>query len=99
MTSLNDLIAANDVVIFSWLRCPYCKKVKEFLFAKKIEYKDYLLEQMGVEGESIHAEIKRRHNHETVPAVFIKGQFIGGCDDTLALDKAGKLAPMLLSKL
>ena len=95
MKSLDDFLAANDVVIFSWLRCPYCAKVKEFLDGKKVAYKDYLLEQMGPEGDALHKEIIRRHHHETVPAVFIKGQFIGGCDDTLALDKAGKLAPML----
>jgi glutaredoxin 3 len=30
-----------------------------------------------------------------VPQIFINGQHVGGCDDLYALDRAGKLDPML----
>jgi glutaredoxin 3 len=31
----------------------------------------------------------------SVPQIFINGQHVGGCDDLYALDRAGKLEPML----
>ncbi len=36
-----------------------------------------------------------RSGRGTVPQIFIGGQHIGGCDDLLALDRAGKLDPLL----
>jgi glutaredoxin 3 len=30
-----------------------------------------------------------------VPQIFIDGRHIGGCDDLMALDRAGKLDPLL----
>ncbi len=39
--------------------------------------------------------IRRAHGRSTVPQIFIDGEHIGGCDDLVALDRAGKLDPML----
>lgn len=43
------------------------------------------------DGSKIHAVIKEQVNHKTVPAVFIKGEFIGGCDQVKSLHAKGKL--------
>jgi glutaredoxin 3 len=37
----------------------------------------------------------RAGGRRTVPQIFIDGRHIGGCDDLLALDRAGGLAPLL----
>ena len=45
----------------------------------------------GASGSVCTAEVIRT----SVPQVFIDGQHIGGCDDTYALEKAGKLDGLL----
>ena len=84
---LAPYLSSSNVVVFSWFWCPYCVKVKWWLWWKGYAYKDYLIERMGPEGATIHEEIKKVYQHETVPAVFVKGQFVGGCDDVLKLGK------------
>ncbi len=39
--------------------------------------------------------IERANGRTTVPQIFIGGQHVGGSDDLAALDRAGKLSPML----
>ena len=39
--------------------------------------------------------IQRAHGSRTVPQIFIDEEHIGGCDELYALDRAGKLDPML----
>ena len=39
--------------------------------------------------------IRRSGGRSTVPQIFIDGTHVGGCDDLLALDRAGKLEPLL----
>ena len=40
-------------------------------------------------------EMIKRSGRKTVPEIFIDGKFIGGCDDLCALEKEGKLDPLL----
>ncbi len=41
-------------------------------------------------------EMRQRAGGRTsVPQIFINGQHVGGCDELYALDRAGKLTPML----
>ena len=39
--------------------------------------------------------IERAGGRTTVPQIFIDGQHVGGCDDLMALERAGKLDPLL----
>jgi glutaredoxin 3 len=39
--------------------------------------------------------VQRAHGRTTVPQVFIDGRHIGGCDDLMALEYAGKLNALL----
>ena len=39
--------------------------------------------------------IRRSNGRTTMPQIFIDDRHIGGCDDLVALDRAGKLDPML----
>jgi glutaredoxin 3 len=41
------------------------------------------------------AEMLRRSGRRTVPQIWIGERHIGGCDDLYALDRAGKLDPLL----
>jgi glutaredoxin 3 len=39
--------------------------------------------------------IRRAGGRTSVPQIFINGEHIGGCDEMVALDRAGKLDPKL----
>lgn len=48
-----------------------------------------------LEDPAVREGIKRYTNWPTIPQVFIKGQFIGGCDILHELHERGELGPML----
>lgn len=48
-----------------------------------------------VEGEEVQEALLAITRSRTVPQVFIKGEFIGGCDDTLGAYSTGELAEKL----
>jgi glutaredoxin 3 len=63
-----------------------------------------LLESKGVEFQEISVDfggaekqkmIERADGRSTVPQIFIGEQHIGGCDDLLALEREGKLDPLI----
>jgi glutaredoxin 3 len=83
---------APNVEIYIWTTCPFCIKAKKLLDSKGTQYTEYNLD--GDEaGRSKMAE--RTGGRKSVPQIFIDGNYIGGCDDVHALDRAGKLEPML----
>ena len=41
--------------------------------------------------------IERASGRSTVPQIFINGRHVGGCDDLAALDRQGKLDPLLVA--
>lgn len=91
---INDYIAKDKVVIFSKSFCPFCKRVKTLFESKNIEYKAYELDLME-EGSDIQAALKEKTNQSTVPNVFINGNHLGGCDDTLKVAAEEKLTAMV----
>jgi glutaredoxin 3 len=83
---------APTVEIYIWTTCPFCIKAKKLLDSKGVQYTEYNLD--GDEaGRSKMAD--RTGGRKSVPQIFIDGNYIGGCDDVHALDRAGKLEPML----
>ncbi|KAH9592999.1 Glutaredoxin [Trypanosoma melophagium] len=94
MASLASLKSTNKVVMFSWVTCPYCVRAQKVLQPMTNDVKVYHVDEME-EGQALRDEIKKLYNHETVPAIFINGEFVGGCSDLEELNKQGKLAEML----
>jgi len=88
------MIAANKVVIFSWVRCPFCVKAKQLFVGLTKEVAVFDIDQMP-NGDELQGEIIKAYDHDTVPAVFIKGKFIGGYSDCAALHSQGQLVKML----
>ncbi|MEM1378914.1 MAG: glutaredoxin domain-containing protein, partial [Pseudomonadota bacterium] len=39
--------------------------------------------------------LKRANGRHTVPQIFVGGEHVGGCDELYALERAGRLDPML----
>ncbi|KAF2292662.1 hypothetical protein GH714_026491 [Hevea brasiliensis] len=53
------------------------------------------LDEMGPQGPQLQKVLERLTGQHTVPNVFIGGQHIGGCTDTLKLYRKGELEPLL----
>ena len=92
-------IAANDVVLFMkgtsrFPQCGFSAQVAQILNHLGVEYKDVnVLEDM-----SIREGIKTFSNWPTIPQLYVKGEFIGGCDIVLEMFQAGELQSMLKEK-
>lgn len=81
-----------QVQIYTTNTCPFCKHAKALFDSKGVSY-----EEINVTGddEARIALVKKANGMRTVPQIFIDDQHIGGFDDANALDKEGKLDPLL----
>jgi glutaredoxin 3 len=80
------------VEIYTKWGCGYCQRAKALLDSKAADFSEYDITMGGPR----RAEMLERVPHAvTVPQIFIDGAAIGGCDDLFALDRAGKLDPLL----
>ncbi len=81
-----------DIVIYCSAFCPYCTWAKKLLDAKNASYTEIRIDQVeGARDEML----QRSNGRMTVPQIFIGDTHVGGFDDLQALDRAGKLDPML----
>ena len=81
-----------EIEVYTQDWCPYCARAMSLLTAKGVEVKEI----EAPHGSAARVEAMRRAGgRTTMPQIFIGGQHVGGCDDLLALDRAGKLDPLL----
>lgn len=80
------------VEIYATQSCPYCHAARGLLAKKGV---DYELIDVGARPELRAAMTQRAGGRTSVPQIFIDGVHVGGSDDIHALDRAGKLDPML----
>lgn len=79
------------VVIYSKNYCPYCDRAKNLLKTKGVSFEEHNIENKPEEMKALMEKTGMR----TVPQIFIDDKLIGGFDDMNALDKEGKLDPLL----
>jgi glutaredoxin 3 len=83
-----------SVEIFTKFACPYCYRAKALFDSKGVVYKE-----LDASGGAVREDMLARSNgRTTVPQIFINGHHVGGCDDLMALDAAGKLDTMLTGR-
>ena len=81
-----------NVEIYTQPWCPYCYRAKRLLDSKGVAYREI----DAPRGTPAREEARRRSGGQTtVPQIFIDGRHIGGSDELAALDRAGKLDPLL----
>jgi glutaredoxin 3 len=80
------------VEIYTKTFCGFCWRAKLLLESKGVEYKEIAVD-FG--GEVRQAMIQRANGRTTVPQIFIGELHVGGCDDLVALERAGKLDELL----
>jgi monothiol glutaredoxin len=49
-------------------------------------------------SDAVRSAIKRYTEWPTIPQVFVKGEFIGGCDIILAMHQSGELSALFEAK-
>ncbi|KAJ1938208.1 glutaredoxin-1 [Linderina pennispora] len=91
---VKPLINENAVMVFSKSYCPYCNRAKAALKGINVEFKAIELDKEA-NGSDIQAYLAELTKQRTVPNIFVKGHHIGGCDDTLAAIKSGKIQQLI----
>jgi glutaredoxin 3 len=83
---------APRVLMYSTAVCPYCVRAEQLLRARGVTE----IEKVRVDLDpQRREEMMARTARRTVPQIFIGETHVGGCDDLIALDRDGKLLPLL----
>ncbi len=82
----------KTIEIYTSPTCGFCHAAKRLLGQKGAAFTEYDVSR----DPALRREMMDRANGGyTVPQIFIDGRHVGGCDDLYALDRAGKLDPLL----
>ena len=82
----------TPVVMYSTAVCPYCVQAERLLRAKGVA--EIAKIRVDLEPER-RQEMMQKTGRRTVPQIYIGSLHVGGYDDLVALDRAGKLVPLL----
>jgi glutaredoxin 3 len=81
--------------MYSTAICPFCVQAERLLRAKGVGE----IAKVRVDLEPARRqEMMEKTGRRTVPQIYIGNTHVGGYDDLVALDRAGKLAPLLEGK-
>merc|ERR1711963_130394 len=94
METVDQMVAANRVMVFSKTTCPFCTKIKNLFEQMKVKIEVLELDQIP-NGHEVQAALLEKTGQKTVPNVFINQKHVGGHDDTMKLAGEEKLLPMI----
>jgi glutaredoxin 3 len=81
----------QKVLMYTTGVCPYCQMAERLLRSKGVD-----VEKVRVDLEPARrAEMMEKTGRRTVPQIYVGETHVGGYDDLAALDRAGKLDPLL----
>ena len=79
------------VLMYMTAACPFCQSAERLLLEKGAR-----IEKVRVDLEPARrAEMMQRSGRRTVPQIWIGKRHVGGCDDLYALEREGRLDPLL----
>jgi glutaredoxin 3 len=82
----------KPVEIYTTPLCGYCHAAKRLLTQKGVAFTEI---DVSRDADLRATMTQRSGGGRTVPQIFIGETHVGGCDDLYALDRAGKLDPLL----
>ncbi|WP_093114952.1 glutaredoxin 3 [Salinihabitans flavidus] len=82
----------NAIEIYTSPLCGFCHAAKRLLKQKGAEFEEI---DIWAEPDRKPEMIQRADGGRTVPQIFIGNTHVGGCDELYALERAGKLDPLL----
>ncbi|MCF4099499.1 glutaredoxin 3 [Maritalea mediterranea] len=80
------------IELYTTPTCPYCLAAKALLNKKGASFTEITVVGHPQEREKM---IQRANGKQTVPQIFIDDYHVGGFDELSAMDRAGKLDPLL----
>jgi glutaredoxin 3 len=80
------------IIIYTTPICPYCVQAKRLLSRKGAAFEEI---DVSRDAELRRSMVMASGGRMTVPQIFVDGSHIGDCDEIYALDKLGKLDPLL----
>ena len=93
--------AEQPVVLFALEWCEFCWSLRKLFARASIPYRAVDLDsrayQVDDRGGQIRAVLRRQIGSPTIPQVFVAGEYIGGCTDTMDAFKSGRLQALLAS--
>ena len=99
---MDQFVQTNEIAMFSFTTCPFCRRAKDVLDERGIRYAVLELDELeGNEGNEIRAELGRKTKRTSVPSIFVRGQYIGGCNDgpgLIPLMESGEFDRLLQSQ-
>ena len=82
----------NAVRMYTTQVCPYCIRAKSLLKQRGVDQ----IHEVRIDLDpQQRAQMIERTGRRTVPQIFIGETYVGGCDELMALDRSGGLAPLL----
>jgi len=98
-TKIKDLIDANDVCLFmkgtpESPQCGFSMAVSNVLKHLKVNFKGINV----LEDENLRQGIKDFSDWPTIPQLYVKGQFVGGCDIVKEMFEKGELNTLFKEK-
>ncbi|HVQ11804.1 MAG TPA: Grx4 family monothiol glutaredoxin [Methyloceanibacter sp.] len=92
-------VAGNDVVLFmkgnkQMPQCGFSMQVAQILQHLGVDFKDINV----LDNVSVRDGIKAYSNWPTIPQLYVKGEFVGGCDIVREMFQAGELQELLSAK-
>jgi glutaredoxin 3 len=81
----------NDVVVYTTDPCSFCSRVKQLLGARGIEYTEINLAR----DPAGRTELVEKTGMMSFPQVVIRGEVLGGFQETLRADQTGQLRELL----
>ena len=96
---LKEVIANNDVCLFmkgvpESPQCGFSMAVSNILKLLNVNFKGINV----LEDEKLRQGIKEYSDWPTIPQLYIKGEFVGGCDIIKEMFEKGELKELLLDK-
>ena len=79
------------VLMYATATCPFCQSAERLLLSKGVR-----IDKIRVDLEpERRAEMVKKSGRYTVPQIWIGARHVGGCDDLYALEREGRLDPLL----
>jgi monothiol glutaredoxin len=96
---IRKAVADNDIVLFmkgtqNFPQCGFSAQVAQILGHLGVSYKDVNV----LDSTEIREGIKSFSNWPTIPQLYVKGEFVGGCDIIREMFQAGELQQLLDEK-
>ena len=82
----------TDITIYTRPMCGYCARAVSLLKQKGVAFTEI---DAGFDQAKRQEMIQRSNGGRTFPQIFIGDTHVGGCDELFALERAGKLDPLL----